>query len=168
MNWSAADVADVPPRLVTATSTVPVPAGDVAVIDVAELTVKLVASACAELDGRCAGESGAGDRHRRAAGGRPRRRRDRGHRRGRDIGELVGRRSLPSAAARGHPDIDGAGAGRDVAVIEVAELTVKLVAAVAPNYRRCAGESRAGDVTVVPPAVGPDVGEIDGDGGRRE
>ena len=43
MNWSAADVADVPPAVVTVTSTVPVPAGDVAVIDVAELTVKLVA-----------------------------------------------------------------------------------------------------------------------------
>ena len=43
MNWSAADVADVPPAVVTVTSTVPLPAGDVAVIDVAELTVKLVA-----------------------------------------------------------------------------------------------------------------------------
>jgi hypothetical protein len=36
-------VADVPPAVVTVTSTVPVPAGDVAVIEVAELTVKLVA-----------------------------------------------------------------------------------------------------------------------------
>ena len=43
MNWSAADVADVPPAVVTFTSTVPVPAGDVAVIDVAETTVKPVA-----------------------------------------------------------------------------------------------------------------------------
>ena len=41
MNWSAADVADVPPGVVTLTSTVPVPAGAVAVIDVAELNVKL-------------------------------------------------------------------------------------------------------------------------------
>ena len=40
MNWSAADVAEVPPAVVTLTSTVPVPAGEVAVIDVAELTVK--------------------------------------------------------------------------------------------------------------------------------
>ena len=39
MNWSAADVADVPPTEVILTSTVPVPEGDVAVIDVAELTV---------------------------------------------------------------------------------------------------------------------------------
>jgi hypothetical protein len=43
VNWSAADVADVPPAVVTVTSTVPVPAGEVAVIEVAELTVKLVA-----------------------------------------------------------------------------------------------------------------------------
>ncbi|PIT03974.1 hypothetical protein TSA1_26780 [Bradyrhizobium nitroreducens] len=43
MNWSAAEVADVPPVVVTLISTVPVPAGDVAVIWVAELTVKPVA-----------------------------------------------------------------------------------------------------------------------------
>ena len=43
MNWSAAEVADVPPVVVTVTSTVPVPAGEVAVIDVAEFTVKPVA-----------------------------------------------------------------------------------------------------------------------------
>jgi hypothetical protein len=41
VNWSAADVADVPPGVVTLTSITPVPAGDVAVIDVAELNVKL-------------------------------------------------------------------------------------------------------------------------------
>ena len=40
VNWSAGDVADVPPVVVTVTSTVPVPAGDVAVIDVGEATVK--------------------------------------------------------------------------------------------------------------------------------
>ena len=44
MNWSAASVGEVPPVVVTLTSTVPVPAGDVAVICVAELTVKLVAA----------------------------------------------------------------------------------------------------------------------------
>jgi hypothetical protein len=44
VNRSAAAVADVPPTVVTVTSTVPVPAGDVAVIWVAELTVKLVAA----------------------------------------------------------------------------------------------------------------------------
>jgi hypothetical protein len=44
VNWSAPDVEDVPPGPVTVTSTVPAdPAGAVAVICVAELTVKLVA-----------------------------------------------------------------------------------------------------------------------------
>ena len=38
-------MADVPPGVVTVISTVPAPGGDVAVIDVAELTVKLVALA---------------------------------------------------------------------------------------------------------------------------
>jgi hypothetical protein len=45
VNWSAAEIADVPPGVVTLTSTTPVPAGDVAVIDVAELNVKLAAVA---------------------------------------------------------------------------------------------------------------------------
>jgi len=44
VNWSAADVAEVPPVVVTLISTVPVPAGEVAVIWVAELTVKAVAA----------------------------------------------------------------------------------------------------------------------------
>ncbi len=44
MNWSAADVAEVPPVVVTLTSTVLVPAGEVAVIEVAELTVKVAAA----------------------------------------------------------------------------------------------------------------------------
>ena len=44
MNWSAAEVADVPPVVVTVMSTVEVPAGAVAVIWVAEVTVKLVAA----------------------------------------------------------------------------------------------------------------------------
>ena len=45
MNWSAAEVAEVPPVVVTLTSTTLVPAGDVAVIEVAELTMKPVAEA---------------------------------------------------------------------------------------------------------------------------
>ena len=44
MNWSAAEVALVPPAVVTRTSTVPVPAGDVAVIWVVLLTTKPVAA----------------------------------------------------------------------------------------------------------------------------
>lgn len=43
MNWSAADVAEVPPAVVTVTSTVPVPTGEVAVIDVALTTLTPVA-----------------------------------------------------------------------------------------------------------------------------
>ena len=43
MNWSALEVAEVPSGVVTVTSTVPVPAGAVAVIEVSEFTVKLVA-----------------------------------------------------------------------------------------------------------------------------
>jgi hypothetical protein len=43
VNWSAGDVALVPPGVVTVTSTVPVPDGEMAVIFVAESTVKLEA-----------------------------------------------------------------------------------------------------------------------------
>ncbi len=45
MNWSAAEVAEVPPGVVTVTSTAPaVPAGAVAVREVADTTVKPVAA----------------------------------------------------------------------------------------------------------------------------
>ena len=43
VNWSAEETADVPLEVVTVTFTVPVPAGHVAVISVAELTVKRIA-----------------------------------------------------------------------------------------------------------------------------
>jgi hypothetical protein len=46
VNWSDADVADVPPGVVTRTSTVPVPAGAVAVIEVLLLTVKATRPWC--------------------------------------------------------------------------------------------------------------------------
>ncbi len=49
MNWSAAEVAEVPPTVVTVRSTVPVPAGAVAVREVAETTVKEVAAAVPKL-----------------------------------------------------------------------------------------------------------------------
>ena len=49
MKRSAAEIAEVPPVVVTVTSTVPTPAGDVAVIEVAELTVKPVAFVAANL-----------------------------------------------------------------------------------------------------------------------
>ena len=44
MNWSALEVPEVPAGVVTVTSTVPVPAGDVALIDVALLTITPVAA----------------------------------------------------------------------------------------------------------------------------
>jgi hypothetical protein len=44
VKWSAADVAEVPFGVVTVTSTVPVPAGEVAVMDVALLTTTPVAA----------------------------------------------------------------------------------------------------------------------------
>ena len=43
VNWSAGEVTLVPPGVVTVISTVPVPAGEVAVIDVGELTTTPVA-----------------------------------------------------------------------------------------------------------------------------
>ena len=50
----------------------------------------------------------------------------------------------------------------DVAVIWVAELTVKVVAAVAPKITAVAPVNPVPViVTVVPPDVGPDVGEIE-------
>ena len=50
----------------------------------------------------------------------------------------------------------------EVAVIDVAELTVKLVAAVAPNVTAVAPVKPVPViVTEVPPAAGPDVGEIE-------
>ena len=50
----------------------------------------------------------------------------------------------------------------DVAVIWVAELTVKPVAAVAPKVTAVAPEKLVPVmITLVPPVVGPDVGEIE-------
>jgi hypothetical protein len=43
VNWSAAVVAEVPPEVVTVTFSVPDPAGEVAVSEVAEATVTPVA-----------------------------------------------------------------------------------------------------------------------------
>jgi hypothetical protein len=49
VNWSAALVADVAPGVVTVMSTVPVPAGAVAMISVSDTTVKLVAAVVPKL-----------------------------------------------------------------------------------------------------------------------
>ena len=44
VNWSADDVSDVPPGVATVTSTVPLPAGLVALMELDELTVTPVAA----------------------------------------------------------------------------------------------------------------------------
>ena len=49
VNWSAALITLVPPGVTTVTSTVPEPAGEVAVIDVAEIAITLVALAAPNL-----------------------------------------------------------------------------------------------------------------------
>ena len=56
--------------MITVTAATPVPAGLVAVIVVSFTTVKLWAARGAKVDRCRPGESGAGDRHRRAAGRR--------------------------------------------------------------------------------------------------
>ena len=57
----------------------------------------------------------------------------------------------------------------EVAVIEVAELTVKLVALVVPNFTAVAPVRFVPViVTAVPPGAGPDVGEIDVTAGRHD
>ncbi len=102
VNWSAGEVALVPPAVVTVTSTVPAPAGEVAVIEVALFTVKLVAAVAPNFTAAGRGEIGAGDAHAGAARGRPAGRSDAGHRGRSHIGELVGWRSGAGAAGRGH------------------------------------------------------------------
>ena len=147
----------VPPTVVTLTVTEPVPAGDVAVICVAELTVKLVAAVAPNFTA--------------VAPVKlvpvittlvpP------------TIGPDVGARPVTVGAATKvkvptdvpvPPSVvtltvtDPAPAG-EVAVICVAELTVKLVAAVAPNLTAVAPVKLVPVMTtLVPPAVGPDVG----------
>ena len=74
-----------------------------------------------------------------------------------DVGELVGGQVAEVPPGGGHRDVDRAGgpAGA-VAVIEVAELTVTLVAAVVPNLTAVAPARLVPVmVTVVPPAPGP-------------
>ena len=60
-----------PPGVVTVTSTVPVPAGDVAVTEVALLTTTPVAALVPNLTAVAPVKAGAGDGHARAAGGGP-------------------------------------------------------------------------------------------------
>jgi hypothetical protein len=159
--WSAADVAEIPPGVVTVTSTVPAgSAGEVAVIDVAELTVNevalvapnvtadaavkpvpemvtLVAPPVGPALGLTAVTVGAPWYEKWSAA---------------DFAEVpVGVVTVTSTVPA-----DPAG---EVAVIDVSELTVNEPALVAPNVTADAAVSpEPVMVTVVPPAVGPALG----------
>ena len=80
--------------MVTVTSTVPVPAGEVAVMLVALFTVNEAAAVAPKLTALAPVKFGAGDRDRGPARARPRRRAEAGDRRcgRRGVGELVVRR----------------------------------------------------------------------------
>ncbi len=109
VNWSAGEVALVPPGVVTVTSTVPAPsAGEVAVMEVALLTVKLVAAVAPNDTAVAAVKPGAGDGHAGPARRRPAGRSDAGDRRRSDEGELVTRGDGAGAAGRGDRDVDRA------------------------------------------------------------
>ena len=133
MNWSAAEVADVPPGVVTVTSTVPVPAGLVAVIVGVVDHREARRRRRAEVDRRGAGEAGAGDRHRRAAGRRTAGRAQARDRRRGGVGELIGGRG--SRRAAGVVTVTSTvpvPAGLSAVIVGVVT-TVKLVAAVVPK-----------------------------------
>ena len=140
MNWSAAPVALVPPGVVTVTSTAPaLPAGDVAVIEVALLDREAGGRRAAERHRGRPGEVGAGDGDAGAARGRAAVRADAGDGRGRRIGELVRRRCLvPPGVVTVTSTAPAASAGA-VAVIEVALTTVH---AGRPPCRRTTPPSR--------------------------
>ena len=161
-NRSAADVAEVPPAVVTVTSTVPLPVGDVAVIEVAELMMKAgafnapnftavapvkpvpvietdVPPAAGPDVGAIDDTAGAGVKVNWSAA---------------DVadvppGVVTVTSSVPVPAG-------------EVAVIEVAEFTVKPVALVAPNFTAVAPVKLVPvSVTDVPPVAGPDAGETE-------
>ena len=99
VNLSDAEVAEVPPAVVTVTSTVPVPAGEVTVTDVAVSAViapvvepKLAEVAESQVS---PGDDNAGATRRRATG-----RGDRGHRGCGHVGELVARPTSPRCRRR--------------------------------------------------------------------
>ena len=156
-NWSAATGRSRPVGVSTLTSTVPVPAGEVAVIEPVESAVMVPGAEPKST--AVASEVGPGDRHAGAAadgpvagltpvtvGG--------GTERG--VGELVGRRRRRGAVGTGDRHVDGPGVPDGaVAVIDVAESAVMAVGfepkstAVAPL--RLVPEM----VTLVPPEGGP-------------
>ena len=155
----------VPPPVVTLTVTEPLPAAVTAVIWVAELTVKLAACGAAETDRRGAGQVRAGDDDLSATGRRAGRRREAGDGRCRDVGEGAGRRARCrrrwSTLTVTAPLPAGA-----TAVIWVAELTVKLVAAVPPNVTAVA-PVKSVPVMVTAGAAGSRAGRRGEAGDRR-
>ena len=113
VNLSLADLADVPPGVVTVTSTVPAdPAGDVAVIEVAVTTTTLVAgsapksTAVAPVRWVPVMVTGV------AVPAGPEVGADAGDRRCGHVGELIGRRCRRRASRGGDGDVDGAATGR--------------------------------------------------------
>ncbi|BBH18908.1 hypothetical protein Back11_02530 [Paenibacillus baekrokdamisoli] len=160
--WSAADVADVPPGVVTRTSTVPEPTGAVAVICVAEFTVKDVAAVAPNVTAVAPDRFVPVNVTLVPPDVGP------------DVGEMlviVGAAmnvywsaadvaDVPPVVVTLTSTVPALPAGA-VAVICVAEFTVKPVAAVAPNVTAVAPDRFVPvNVTVVPPDVGPDVGEM--------
>nr|WP_263866878.1 hypothetical protein [Paenibacillus rhizovicinus] len=161
--WSAADVADVPPVVVTLTSTVPeLPAGAVAVIDVAEFTVTPVAIVAPNVTAVAPDRFVPVNVTLVPPDVGP------------DVGDtlvIVGTAMYVNWSAADVADVPPgvvtvtstvpelpAGA---VTVIDVAEFTVMPVAAVAPNVTAVAPDRFVPvNVTLVPPAVGPDCGDM--------
>ena len=150
-----------PPAVVTVTSTVPVPAGAVAMIDVAELTVKVVALAAPNFTavaprklvpvivmavppaiGPALGDSEV------TAGA------------GMYVNWFTPAAEVPPAVVTVTSTVPVPGGA--VAVIEVGELTVTPDASAVPNLTVVAPAIKPLPeiVTDVPPAAGPEVGEI--------
>ena len=109
MNWSAGEVADVPSGVVTVRSTVPVPAGLSAVIDVSLMTVKLVAGVVPKSTTVAPVKPVPAIVHQRAAAQRTSRRAD-CRNRGR-VGEQIGGRGGRRPAWCRHGHVHGARAG---------------------------------------------------------
>ena len=113
MNLSLAPVAEVPPEVVTVTSTVPVPDGELTVRVVALVTsTEVPAVEPKSTLGRARDEPGAGDRDRGAPGLGAAGRVDVGDRRRGVVGELVTGAGRRGAAGSGHCDVDDAGPRR--------------------------------------------------------
>ena len=90
MKWSAAVFTDVPPAVVTVTSTVPEPFGEVTWISLADTILSMWTAVERKWTAVAPGEVRAGDGHHGATAGRARGRRELRDDRGRDVAEVVG------------------------------------------------------------------------------